>query len=186
MSPEERDESAGGGGARVTGTVHVRAGKSKPSGIALVFFAIVAIALFALAFVLAFAALVAGVVLIGGAIALFAFRRATGRLATSEEIAARHGVTPRDIDRLLEQHQITPNVVINGRPLYDPRALKGLSRLLRAAGGPIVDAELLRPAGSAAREDRRLLRAETDSAANADASNSVEESTPSASSPTID
>src|SRR5688572_7322299 len=138
MSPEERDESAGGGGARVTGTVHVRAGKSKPSGIALVFFAIVAIALFALAFVLAFAAVVAGVVLIGGALALFAFRRATGRLATTEEIAARHGVTPRDIDRLIEQHQIAPNVVINGRPLYDPRELKDLSRLLRAAGWPIV------------------------------------------------
>jgi len=142
----------------VSGTVHLRAGKSKLGGFAILLFGLAAVAIFALAFVLVFAALAAGVVLIGGALALFGFRRATGRLATTEELAARHGVTPRDIERLIEQQQITPNVVINGRPMYDPRDLKDVGRLLRVASGPVIDAELLRPTGTQSLDEQLLLR----------------------------
>ncbi len=171
----------------MSGTIHLRAGKSKLGGFALLLLGLAAVAIFALAFVVVFAALAAGVVLISGALALFGFRRATGRLATTEELAARHGVTPRDIERLIERQQITPNVVINGRPLYDPRDLKDVGRLLRASGGPVVDAELLRPAESAARKDGLLLRAEADSAVeNEDAFSSVQEPTRDTSRTTID
>ena len=134
--------------------------RRKTGIVPLLLFGIGAVAVVALAFFLIVAAFIAGIVLIGGALALFGFRRATGRLATAEELARRAGVTPRDMDRILEEQQIHPRLIVNGRTMYDPRAIRNPEKLLRTFGGPIIDAEQLGPSDSAGSVSERALRAD--------------------------
>jgi hypothetical protein len=122
----------------------------KTGFVPLLLFGIGAVAVVALAFFLIVAALIAGIALMGGALAIFGYRRATGSLATAQELARRAGITPRDMDRILEERQIHPRFILNGQAMYDSRAIKNPEKLLRTTGGPIIDAEPVLPSESAA------------------------------------
>ena len=159
MSEIERREGEGASLRHSQRSGGVKSTLAKWAALALV--AAGGVALFALAFVVAIGLFLGVAALVGIALLMYGFKRSTGRLATIEELAARHGVTPRDIERLLEEQQVRPNVVINGRGMYDPGKLRDVARVARSAGGPVVDVEALPPAteaeGGANREPGRRV-----------------------------
>jgi hypothetical protein len=142
----------------VTGQAKIHVRGRKPGIVPLILFALGAIAVLALAFVLLFAAVAVGVTLLVGALGYIGFKRATGRLATADEIAAKHGLTPAELEQVIREQQLSPVAVINGRRMYDPRALKDPGRLLRASSGPVVEAELLRSHARPSESAPPLLR----------------------------
>ena len=88
-------------------------------------------------------------------------RQTFSALQESEKLAAKMGITPEELERLIEERDIKPKIYFNDKPLYHPDELVQAKILLRASVQPVSGETLLRAASpaSSTTETDQLLRA---------------------------